>query len=58
MCAECHQNPCHPSCPNDSEEPIAHCSNCGCEIYESEPRYRVYFTDTYFCVDCISKEGE
>lgn len=53
MCDICHQNPCHPSCPNASEPDIrGYCGKCGDELRE-DYEYYTDSDDNEFCsYDC------
>lgn len=53
MCSECHQNPCSPQCPNDSEEPIDYCWDCECDLYYGDDAYE--FFGHYYCEDCLER---
>ncbi|MCD7805398.1 MAG: hypothetical protein LUH03_09730 [Oscillospiraceae bacterium] len=37
------------------ETPVAHCEECGGEIYPGEKCFHITSTDRYFCYDCISE---
>ncbi len=42
MCAECHQTPCHPRCPNAPEpKAIFICESCGEAICEGDDAYEI-----------------
>lgn len=58
MCIECHQTPCHPSCPN--AEPGAEyvlCDSCGIEIYWRDAKYVLEGGEPY-CKECYTEELE
>lgn len=52
MCNECHQNPCHPRCPNAEEKAVVYyCGQCGFEIYEGDNFYDI--NTEIWCGSCI-----
>lgn len=52
MCCECHQNPCHPRCPNAPEPLIfAECDACEAPIYDGEDYFEL--GDHKFCEACV-----
>lgn len=52
MCAECHQNPCSPQCPNaDEPEPEFLCEICSAPVYEGEEYYLI--NDMSICECCV-----
>lgn len=54
MCEECHQNPCHPQCPNADEPKIKFfCELCDAAIYEDECCYDI--NEMIICEDCVEK---
>ena len=52
MCRECHQIPCHPSCPNAPEPKHVYiCSGCGESICEGDDYFDIM--GEQFCERCI-----
>jgi hypothetical protein len=52
MCIECRHDPCHPSCPNAPDDPVAcTCDWCGNEIYEGNYYYE--FDSICVCEECM-----
>lgn len=40
--------------PGD-ESPLYHCDSCGDEIYEGDEAFYNYFTERWYCSDCIRR---
>ena len=53
MCDICGHSPCIRGCPNYPEKVVAHCHECGGEIYEGDKCFKVMGTRKVFCNDCI-----
>lgn len=52
MCQICLRNPCVYGCPNEEEQKVAVCSNCGENICVGEEMTCI--DDSYYCESCMS----
>lgn len=37
------------------ESPLYHCDSCGGEIYEGDEAFYNYFTERWYCDDCVRR---